>query len=165
MAREWFRRKGVDWRKITFVESTFPQLADLVKARTVDAVLSTNPFLQRAAAPGIGGKVFYIAGDLPDRLPPFVYASSRSWADAHREAAAGFKLAMDKAIAFEQSDLPATLEIFGKYVKMPPEVLKTLTINKLDTNVTPQQVQLWVDMMDKQDMLRNFKSPEALFRK
>jgi hypothetical protein len=39
-----------------------------------------------------------------------------------RDAAAGFKLAMDKAIVFEQSDLPATLEIFGKYVKMPPEV-------------------------------------------
>jgi NitT/TauT family transport system substrate-binding protein len=165
MAREWFRRKGVDWQKITFVESTFPQLADLLKARTVDAVLSTNPFLQRAAVPGVGAKVFYIAANLPDRLPPFVYASSRAWADSHREAAAGFRLAMDRAIAFEQRDLPATLEIFGKYVKMPPEVLKTLTINKLDTNVTPQQVQLWVDMMDKQDMLRNFKSPEALFRK
>lgn len=165
MAREWFRRKGVDWRKITFVESTFPQLADLLKARTVDAVLSTNPFLQRAATPGIGGRTFYIAADLPDRLPPFVYASSRTWADAHREAGAGFKLAMDKAIAFEQRDLPATLEIFGKYVKMPPEVLKTLTINKLDTDVTPQQVQLWVDMMEKQDMLRNFKSPDVLFRK
>jgi NitT/TauT family transport system substrate-binding protein len=165
MAREWFRRKGVDWHKITFVESTFPQLADLLKAHTVEAVLSTNPFLQRAAAPGIGGHMFYIAADLPDRLPPFGYASSRSWAQAHRDAASGFKLAMDKAIAFEQSDLPATLDIFGKYVKMPPEVLKTLTINKLDTNVTPQQVQLWVDMMEKQDMLRNFKSPDALFLK
>lgn len=165
MAREWFRRKGVDWHKITFVESTFPQLADLLKARTVDAVLSTNPFLQRAAAPGIGAKVFHIAADLPDRLPPFVYASARGWADAHREAVTGFKLAMEKAIAFEESDLPVTLEIFGKYVKMPPDVLKALTINKVDTNVTPQQVQLWGDMMEKQDMLRNFKSPQALFLK
>lgn len=165
MAREWFRRKGVDWKKITFVESTFPQLADLLKAKTVDAVLSTNPFLQRAAVPEIGGKVFYIAADLPDRLPPFIYASSRAWADTNKQAAAGFRLAMDKAIAFQQSDMPGTLEIFGKYVKMPPEILKTLTINKLDTNVTPQQVQLWVDMMDKQDILRNFKSPEPLFLK
>jgi NitT/TauT family transport system substrate-binding protein len=165
MAREWFRRKGVDWHKITFVESTFPQLADLLKAHTVEALLSTTPFLQRAAVPGIGGKVFYIAADLPDRLPPFVYASSRTWATDHREAAAGFKFAMDKAIAFEESDLPATIEIFGKYVKMPPEVLKTLTINKLDTNVTPQQIQLWVDMMEKQDMLRSFNSTETLLLK
>src|SRR4051794_2107497 len=165
MAREWFRRKGVDWHKITFVESTFPQLADLLKARTVDAVLSTNPFLQRAAVPGIGGKLFYIAADLPDRLPPFVYAGSRTWTSAHRDAAAGFRLAMDKAIAFQQADLAAALEIFGKYVKLPPEVLKTLTINKLDTDVTPQQVQLWVDMMEKQDMLRSFKPSESLFLK
>ena len=48
---------------------------------------------------------------------------------------------------------------------MPPEIVRTLTINKLDTNVTPQQVQLWVEMMEKQDMLRNFKSTEALFLK
>jgi NitT/TauT family transport system substrate-binding protein len=165
MAREWFRRKGVDWRKITFVESTFPQLADLLKAGTVDAVLTTNPFLQRAAVPGLGGKVFYIAADLPDRLPPFVYAASRAWAETHREAVAGFKAAMDKAITFEESDIPRALEIFGKNVKMPPEIVKTLTINKLDTNVTPQQVQLWVEMMEKQDMLRNFKPTTSLFLK
>jgi len=165
MAREWFRRKGVDWRKITFVESTFPQLADLLKTGTVDAVLTTSPFLQRAAAPGLGGKVFYIAADLPDRLPPFVYAASRAWAEAHRDAVTGFKAAMDKAIAFEESDIPRALDIFGKAVKMPPEIVKTLTINKLDTNVTPQQVQLWVEMMEKQDMLRNFKPTEALFLK
>jgi NitT/TauT family transport system substrate-binding protein len=165
MAREWFRRKGVDWRKITFVESTFPQLADLLKAGTVDAVLTTNPFLQRAAVPGLGGKVFYIAADLPDRLPPFVYAASRAWAESHRDAVAGFKAAMDKAIAFEESDIPRTLEIFGKNVKMPPEIVKTLTINKLDTNVTPQQVQLWVEMMEKQDMLRSFKPTTSLFLK
>ena len=165
MAREWFRRKGVDWRKITFVESTFPQLADLLKAGTVDAVLTTNPFLQRAAVPGLGGKVFYIAADLPDRLPPFVYAARRAWAETHRDAVAGFKAAMDKAIAFEESDIPRALEIFGKNVKMPPEIVKTLTINKLDTNVTPQQVQLWVEMMEKQDMLRNFKPTTSLFLK
>ena len=165
MAREWFRRKGVDWRKITFVESTFPQLADLLKAGTVDAVLTTNPFLQRAAVPGLGGKVFYIAADLPDRLPPFVYAASRAWAETHRDAVAGFKAAMDKAIAFEESDIPRALEIFGKNVKMPPEIVKTLTINKLDTNVTPQQVQLWVEMMEKQDMLRSFKPTTSLFLK
>jgi len=163
MAREWFRRKCVDWRKITFVESTFPQLADLLKAGTVDAVLTTNPFLQRAAVPGLGGTVFYIAADLPDRLPPFIYAASRAWAESHREAVAGFKAAMDKAIAFEESDIPRALEIFGKNVKMPPEIVKTLTINKLDTNVTPQQVQLWVEMMEKQDMLRNFKPTTSLF--
>ena len=48
---------------------------------------------------------------------------------------------------------------------MPPEIVKTLTINKLDTNVTPQQVQLWVEMMEKQDMLRNFKPTDSLFPK
>jgi NitT/TauT family transport system substrate-binding protein len=165
MAREWFRRKGVDWRKITFVESTFPQLADLLKAGTVDAVLTTNPFLQRAAVPGLGGKIFYIAADLPDRLPPFIYAASRAWAESHREAVAGFKAAMDKAITFEESDIPRALEIFGKNVKMPPEIVKTLSINKLETNVTPQQVQLWVEMMEKQDMLRNFKPTTSLFPK
>jgi NitT/TauT family transport system substrate-binding protein len=165
MAREWFRRKGVDWRKITFVESTFPQLADLLKAGTVDAVLTTNPFLQRAAVPGLGGKIFYIAADLPDRLPPFIYAASRAWAENHREAVAGFKAAMDKAITFEESDIPRALEIFGKNVKMPPEIVKTLSINKLETNVTPQQVQLWVEMMEKQDMLRNFKPTTSLFPK
>jgi NitT/TauT family transport system substrate-binding protein len=165
MAREWFRRKGVDWRKITFVESTFPQLADLLKAGTVDAVLTTNPFLQRAAVPELGGKVFYIAADLPDRLPPFVYAASRAWAESHRAAVASFKASMDKAITFEESDIPRALEIFGKNVKMPAEIVKTLTINKLDTNVTPQQVQLWVEMMEKQDMLRNFKPTTSLFLK
>ncbi len=165
MAREWFRLKGVDWHKIKFVESPFPQQPDLLKAGTVDAVVTTSPFLARSQAAGVGDKTFYIAADLPDRLPPFLYASTREWAEANRETAAGFKAALAEALEYEKADLKGSLEIFSHFVKMPPEILSKLSISKLDTNVSPEQIQLWVDMMKKQDMLREFKSTETLFLK
>ena len=48
-------------------------------------------------------------------------------------------------------------------MKMPPEILSKLSISVLDTEVSPEQIQLWVEMMVKQDMLREFKPTETLF--
>ena len=163
MSREWFRLNGVDWTKITFVESPFPQQPDLLKAGTVDAVVTTSPFLRGAQAPGVGDKTFYIAADLPDRLPPFLYASTREWADANRDTVAAFKAAMNQALTYQKSDLKGSLEVFSHFVKMPPEILSKLSISVLDTEVSPEQIQLWVEMMVKQDMLREFKPTETLF--
>lgn len=163
MSREWFRVNGVDWHDITFVEGGFPRLPDLLRAGTVDAVVTTQPFMTAAQAPEVGDKTFYIAADLPDRLPPFVYIATREWAEENPETVAAFKTSLDKALVFEEADMKGALEVFSHFVNMPEEILSKLTISKLDTNVGPDQIKLWVDMMEKQDMLRNFKPTEELF--
>lgn len=154
LAREWLSVNHVDYKKVTFIEGNFPTLGDLLKAHTVDAIVTTQPFLGRAISNGAGGKVFHIAHDLPDLLPPFLYASTRKWASANQDAAKAFQDAMAEAIAFADANPDAARADYGKYVKLPPEALATVRWNKMNAVVNASQVQLWIDMMNRQGMLK-----------
>ena len=44
---EWLNKNGVDPKKVSFVEIPFPQMADVLKGGTVDAVITVEPFVAR----------------------------------------------------------------------------------------------------------------------
>ncbi len=155
LARQWLTIKRVDYRKVNFVESTLPLLADVMKAGSVSAIVTTDPFLSRALNSGVGDKAFYIAADLPDGLPPFVYAARRDWVARNPQVAKAFKEAIAEAVAFADAKPAETVAIYGRNVKLPPEALATIRINKMNATVTAAQLDLWEAMMRQQGMLRN----------
>ncbi|HSV53110.1 MAG TPA: ABC transporter substrate-binding protein [Burkholderiaceae bacterium] len=155
LARQWLTNKGVDYRKVTFVEGAFPQLADIMKAGNVSAIITTEPFLSRTVGSGVGEKVFHIAADLPDGLPPFVYVAKREWVAKNAQTARAFKEAIAEAIAFAEAKPQEAVAIYGRNVKLPPAALASVKINAMSANVTPAQLESWDGMMRRQDMLRN----------
>ena len=42
----------------------------------------------------------------------------------------------------------------GKYIKLPPEVLKSLRFGIWNAEVTPEGMQSWLDIMARQGMLQ-----------
>jgi NitT/TauT family transport system substrate-binding protein len=162
LARQWLTSKGVDYKKVSFVESTLPQLGDVMKAGNVSAIVTTEPFLSRAVNAGIGDKVIHIAADLPDKLPPFVYTARRDWVAQNPMIAKAFKEAIAEAIEFVRTRTPETVAIYGRNVKLPPEALASIKINELSAEVTPAQLGAWEDMMRRQGMLRRPSNPSSL---
>ena len=51
---KWLVEKGVDPKKVNFVEVTFPTMMDIVKSGSVDAVLTAEPFVTRMTNAGLG---------------------------------------------------------------------------------------------------------------
>ena len=155
LAREWLTINKVDYKKVTFVEVPFPQLSDVMKAGTVDAVLTTEPFKSRTIEAGVGTKFVAIAADLPDGLPPFIYAARRDWTVANAGAVKAFREALAEGIRFADANPDAARADYGKHVKLPPDALAKVRWNKMNAIVTPQQIALWDDMMRRQGMLKN----------
>jgi NitT/TauT family transport system substrate-binding protein len=154
LTRQWLTNNGVDYRKVSFVEASLPQLSDVMRAGNVAAVVTTEPFLSRTIDAGVGGKVFWIAADLPDGLPPFVYAARRDWVARNAQLAKGFKQAIADAIRFAKTNPAEAVAIYGRYIKLPPEALAKITINEMNADVTPKQLGQWEQMMRSQGMLR-----------
>lgn len=161
LVREWFRLNQVDPKKVTYVEVAFPQLADVLKSGTVDAVLTTEPFKTRTIDAGIGTRFFPIAADLPDGLPPFLYAAKREWVEKNPQAAKAFRDALAEGIRFAEANPDAARLHYGKYVKLPPDALAKVRWNKMNAVVTAPQIELWDAMMRRQGML---KSPVSVNR-
>ena len=64
MFRKWLKNNGVKLEDVTFIETPFPQMPDLLKGGTVDGVVAVEPIRSRIVGSDIGYRIpeeFYVA--------------------------------------------------------------------------------------------------------
>jgi NitT/TauT family transport system substrate-binding protein len=160
--RHWLIEKGVDPKKISFVEVSFPTMNDILKAGTVDAVVTAEPIMGRMVAAGTGYIAARYVDDLPEGKPGIMYAATRDWATKNPAALKGFRAAIAEGAVFVKTNPDKTRAHIGKYIKLPPEVLQTMKISVPDPVLTVDQLAWWRDVMAKQDMLKGKLDPAKL---
>jgi NitT/TauT family transport system substrate-binding protein len=153
--RNWLIDNGVDYRKVTFVEVGFPQMADVLKGGNVDAVVTGEPVMGRIVSAGIGKKVSSFTDNLKVELPIIVYSATRKWVNANPAAAKAFREAIAEGTAIANKDHAAVRAAVGKFIKMPPEVIANMKLGRWQAEVTDAGMGAWIDIMKRQDMLRS----------
>ncbi len=154
--RAWLKDRGVDYRKVSFVEASFPQHGDLLRGGSVDAVVTADPFMSRITESGAGYVASYYGTFLPDGKHTILHAAKREWVAKNPAAARAFREAVQEAGAFvEQAKNDARVRAsIGKYIKLPPEVLAKIQISPPGPLVSEKQLAYWVGLMKDQDMLK-----------
>jgi NitT/TauT family transport system substrate-binding protein len=150
----WLLAKGVDPKQVNFVEVPFPAMRDTLASKKVDAVGAVDPVLSLIVNAKIGYVAAPIIQDLPEGKSILVYAATREWAEAHRKDVAAFHAAIADADAFIAANPQKALEDLNKYLKMPPPVAAFAKIGIQDPNLTPEQINWWVGVMQKQGLLK-----------
>ena len=123
--RAWSKNSGVDYRKVSFIEASFPQHGDLLRGGSLDAVVTADPFMTRITDSGAGYVASYYSTFLPEGNHNLRYVAKRDWVVANAAAARAFREGVIEAAAFLQqpkNDAKVRADI-GKYIKLPPEVL------------------------------------------
>ena len=155
--RAWLKQSGVDYRKVTFVEASFPQHADLLRGGSIDAVVTADPFMSRITESGAGYVVSYYSTFLAEGNHTIYHAAKREWVQKNPAAAKAFRESVQEGAAFMQQ--PKNTEqvraIIGKYIKLPPEVLAKIQISPPGPLVSEKQLDYWVAMMKDQEMLKS----------
>jgi NitT/TauT family transport system substrate-binding protein len=151
--RQWLIEKGVDPKKVTYIEVSFPQMNDVLKGGTVDAVVSAVPIMTRIVAAGNGYIIPY-ADDLPAGQSVTFYAATREWASKNANAVKAFREAIAEGANFVKANPDKAHEYIAKYTKLPLEIVRTITLGVQAPVATEAQVKWWVTAMKQQDMLR-----------
>ncbi len=159
LARKWISDQGVDVHKVKFVEVNFPQTGDLLRSGTIDAGVSADPFLQRIVKSGTGSVLAYFAASLPEDTSGVFYGTTRKWADANPEALRAFKEAIEEGVQFAKANPDAARADLAKYLKLPAPVLAAIPTPRLKAEVTPPQLQFWIDTLYDMRMIN--KKPDA----
>ncbi len=158
LVRRWLMDKGVDPKRVTFVEVPIPQMPDVLKGGSVDAVATAEPFVGRIVQAQIGSAVPAFSADLPNGFSSVLYVATRSWATANPALVQGFRLAIAEAIVTANANRDQAYDDIGKYFKVPPPVLRATPWPNWVTTLTDQHLGFWVETMRAQDMLR--KTPQ-----
>lgn len=155
--RGWLKAQGVDYRKVNFVEASFPQHGDLLRGGSLDAVVTADPFKSRITDSGVGYVAAYYAAYMPDGQPTIVHTAKREWAQKNPTAIKAFQEAIQEAAAFMllEKNNDKVRAILGQYIKLPPDSLSRVYISPPGAVVTDKQLTYWVNLMQAQDMLKN----------
>jgi NitT/TauT family transport system substrate-binding protein len=151
--RKWLADQGIDTRKVTYVEISFPQMSDALKSGNVDAVVSVDPFYSRI----LGQKTGYLVDNytkwLPDGTIASVYSATGKWASANAAIVKPFQEALVEAVAFSKANEPAVRESIARYTRLPPPVVAALPVPNLSAKIGPQDLKFWIDIMKERGML------------
>jgi ABC-type nitrate/sulfonate/bicarbonate transport system substrate-binding protein len=142
----WLKKNGVDPAGIRAVEVPFPNMADHLKAKRVDAVEAVEPFVG----------VLQAAGNIPLTAPllsagkevlfPF-WISSGEWARSHASTVAAWKASLDDAIAFIQENPDEARKIVAQYTRLPEPAVKATPFPTYRTAITAKDIELWANVM------------------
>jgi NitT/TauT family transport system substrate-binding protein len=153
--RQWLAKKGIDTKKVTYVEASFPQMSDMLRAGTVDAVVTVDPFYSRILDQKTGYLVDNYTSVLPDGTIASVYSITGKWAAAHVDAVRALQGALAEAAAFSKDDAHAAAvrESIARYTKLPVAVVSALPIPNLVAQIKPSDLTFWIDVMKERGML------------
>lgn len=153
--RKWLSLNGVDPRRVTFVESGFPQHADLIRGGSVDAVVTAEPMLGRMNEASIGYVVTPMVSNFERPLPIFYYISTRDYAKTHPEVIAKFREALKRGVAFADANPDKAKGYIAKFTGMPPDLANRIPMPQLTTSSDRPALEETIKMMREQGMLRN----------
>lgn len=154
--RAWLKQSGVDYRRVNFIEASFPQHADLLRGGSIDAVVTADPFMSRITESGAGYVASYYSTFLAEGNHTIYHAAKREWVQKNPAAARAFRESVQEAAALmlQPKNADKVRAIIGKYIKLPPEVIAKIQISPPGPLVSEKQLDYWVAMMKDQAMLK-----------
>ena len=154
--RAWLKQSGVDYKKVNFVEASFPQHGDLLRGGSIDAVVTADPFMSRIVDSGVGYVASYYSTFLDAGNHTILYAAKRDWAQKNAAQVKLFREAIQEAATFmgQPKNDGAVRDAIAKYTKLPPAVVAKVQISPPGPTVSEKQMAYWVGLMKDQGMLQ-----------
>ncbi|MDB5485430.1 MAG: transporter substrate-binding protein [Tardiphaga sp.] len=151
---KWLVEKGVDPKKVNFIEVTFPTQMDIIKSGGVDAVLTAEPFVTRMTNAGTGTVGARYGAELNRSEPIIFYAASREWAEKNPETLRKFRAAVAEGATIVNETPEKAWAAIAKFTKTPIDLVRAAPPNRSDPNLKPEQLAWWIDIMASQKMLQ-----------
>jgi NitT/TauT family transport system substrate-binding protein len=152
--QEWLQKKGVDRSKIEFLEIPFPQMADALFQKRVDAVWNVEPFVTFMMK---SGKARLLAYPYQDNLPGMDisnYFAKESWIKANPDVARRFRRAIDRATQFMATASKEERDDWvAKFTGMKLDVVKEVTLPVFSTEFNVPSLQYNLDLAVKHKLV------------
>lgn len=154
----WIVKTGGDWQKVTYVEIPFPQMADALLAKQVDAAIINEPFLSLALHTH-ADRLQAIGWPLSQTAPSGVvsqYVSTQRVIDTKPKVVEAFAVALGRGVAWTRANIrkPDGEALISAFTRIPPDRLREIALPVYDSVVVPKKISDLADVMVKQKLLK-----------
>lgn len=143
---KWLQIKGVDPKRVAYIEIPMNRMADALQSREVDAAVLVEPFAGQIEQRQVGYMIADFNADLADPVTTHsVWAMRRSYIDAHPDVVAEFRASLREAIAWVHAHPDEARRTQITYLHLPEKAAMTGKLSQFDADMTPQMMQWWID--------------------
>ncbi len=166
-ARAWVQATGGNPDAVTYLEVPFPQMIDAVKGDRVDAAFVVEPFMSSGIQSDAVTVVGWPYNTVQKRIPVGQYAATKDYIKANPQVIEKWVRAYNKSVDWCNANVGSEewLKIVSGYTRLPPELLKTLSLPPYEKTVDLAGVDLVGEQMRKHKMIEGPFDAKALFHK
>lgn len=162
VVKEWLSKGGVDPKTVSFVETPFTQMFDMLRGGQVDALVASEPVLSRILNGGVGERVGNILTAVMDNALSGNYTTTVDFARKNRAAMVSFKAAIEEAHVFAQSNPKAVGESIARYLQLDEKIVAAMPAPILRSRIDREQVEFWIKVAKSQGLIRREVSINSL---
>ena len=148
-AQKWVQVNGADRKKVNFVEVPMPQLTDVLRGGSVDAIAVIDPFRAKALSDGTAVKLADYLADMRDNQPLAFWIAERGWVEKNKAAIPAYCAAMDDALAWIGTHPEETRQIGAKWLH--GQVIQNFA--NWSTQLSPEDLALQIDIAHEMGFL------------
>jgi NitT/TauT family transport system substrate-binding protein len=137
---------GVDIAGVKFVEIPFPQMGAALAQRQVDAAWAVEPFVSGIKTAGGARPVLRTYPLIAPHFPVASYFTSKPYAASDPDVVNRFRRAMNRSLAYAQSNPAEVRRILPSYIKLSPEVAAQVTLPEWSADVGAPLLQRTADL-------------------
>jgi len=157
----WVDQNGGDSSTLKFVEMPFAAMPAAFDAGRVDAALISEPFMSVAAK---SARVLVYGYDcIAKDFLLGAWFTTPQWAKDHADVIARFRTGMRQAASWANANPAKSGELLGKYTKIDPAVIATMTRARFGEQLTPALMQPLIDVAAKFGGFNPFPARELIY--
>ncbi len=162
---EWLRKRGVDAKSVQFLEIPFPQMADALFQKRLDAVWNVEPFVTVMMQTGKARVLGYPYLDNIPGMDITAYIAKESWLKANGEVARGFKRAMDRATAYlNEVSKEERNDWVAKYTGVKPDLVAAMTLPIFTNEFHTESLRANLELAVRQNLIKPFDLLTMIWR-
>lgn len=145
VAMKWLENNGVPRNQVTYVETGFAQMGDLLKGSQVDLVVPVEPFITRLEQTKVGYQV--AVPTITDSYLESFYIMMRDFVQKNPKAARDFREALREAVAYIKSNEAEARKTQVTYLKLPEAAAASIKLPTFAVDVKREDVDFWVKLL------------------
>jgi NitT/TauT family transport system substrate-binding protein len=147
MFNYWFAQKGLDYRRLRWVEAPAVNYHDMMKRGEIDAALLFDPFYHMMKEDGTAVDFINFYENAPPGVVVGGYQANADWAKANPEAVSAFRAAIEEGTAIAHDDKAAARASIAKWTHMASEIVATIAVPNLKPRLTPENLAYVFEVM------------------
>jgi NitT/TauT family transport system substrate-binding protein len=157
-------KRGVDYRKVKYLEVPFPDALAALEAGRVDAIWVVEPF-QTAALQAGHRVLFHPFEEAAPSYTVATYFATKEYIAKEPQLVERFVRAMGKSLEYSEQHPDEVREVVTEYTQIPKPLAEKMILPHWDTDLHEDTIQLTIDLAAKYGFIEQKPSLDDLIHR